>query len=342
MKKITFFVFSFFLLTLLSGCIHTQISADVMAAEDESEMNHYRPSINIFVLHELDDLVFISLSDIYPLSEDPDSIAIHDMTGNGLVAEKYTLEPVYREKFLSATGISETDFVYIYDYSRKNLVSFAVKDLKAIARLNPYANSAKRPFPQYDYMIGFEVDKKSLDRLEDNFWNAFVYVGQENPFTDKPLIPLVWNRIASQKYPPTSETQDKTTFPNIAAYANSRGNTYLAEAEGFQYFLQDYMSGNEVGARRLLVVEPQTQEIIIDKVFYHGESTFPTPLNYRDVDGRISYWDEDGRVSQLTGKLFKNKPPVVFGFLSHSFGCPFISVIDPSNEDITIHCDNRH
>ena len=345
MKKITSFAFSIFLLTLLGGCIHMQVSTDAMTSGDESETDHYKPSINLFALHELDDLVYISLSDIYHLSDDPDSIAVPNRTEGGFWAAKYTLESVYRERFLSKTGISDTDSVYIYDHSHKSLISFAVRDLRVIASLNPYVNprTRKGPFHQHDYQIGFEVDKKALDEFKGNLWNALIYVGQESPFANEPLTPLVWNEIARHEYPTTREDQGKAVFSGITSHKDfSWGNTYLAEAEGFQYFLQDYLRGSEIVARRLLVVEPQTQEAILDRVFYESESASLTLLNYRSMDGRISHQDEDSRVSQLTGKLFKEKPSVVFGFLGYSFGCPFISVMAPSDEDITIHCDNRH
>ena len=98
--------------------------------------------------------------------------------------------------------------------------------------------------------------------------------------------------------------------------------------------MQDYVDNRKLlFARRLLVVDSKTKEIIIDKLYSSSEGTSPTPLNYEEGDDVVNQW---------TGKLFKNKPQVIFGFLYESFGCPGISIIDKSNEEIYLQCDNRH
>ncbi len=115
---------------------------------------------------------------------------------------------------------------------------------------------------------------------------------------------------------------------------SSMGNTYLYKTNHFLYFLQDYLDDRNVACyRRLLIVDSKTKDIIIEKFFGRGEGTSPSDLNYADEYETVNQW---------TGKLFKDKPPVVFGFEYISFGCPAISIIDKSNEDIYINCDNRH
>jgi hypothetical protein len=53
---------------------------------------------------------------------------------------------------------------------------------------------------------------------------------------------------------------------------------------------------------------------------------------------------EEGRkyINQWTGKLFKYKAPVIFGFNGESFGCPHISFLDFSEQSIYKNCDCRH
>ncbi|EMO30128.1 hypothetical protein LEP1GSC170_1427 [Leptospira interrogans serovar Bataviae str. HAI135] len=75
------------------------------------------------------------------------------------------LGPKYRNQLLSNTKISETDQVFIYDYSTDQLVSFLVKDLKAVACLDShYIDNYKKkgPIDQDNYQIGFAIDKNLL------------------------------------------------------------------------------------------------------------------------------------------------------------------------------------
>lgn len=333
MKKMIAFMLS--MLFLSSVYVHAQI----VDAAVKSEADASKSSFNIFTVDFLDDengSALISLSDIYTLSDDID--AIPNKTANGFEAQQYTLNGIYRKRFLSQTGVLETDTVFIYDYENNLLVLLAVRDLNIIARLNIYSIGDKGPFSQYDYMIGFEVD---ADVLSAEFsGNIFVHVGADNPFAQEQLTPLVWRQVASDAFPETSKVQDEKIFSDDLAYMMDmpKGNAYLAQTNAYQYFLQDYMEDDHreyVMGRRLMVVDLQTQEIIIDKIYYESESTSVAPLN---GDGRF----EAGEVFQWGGKLFKNKPPVVFGFVWATFGCTAITVIDPSMERIPIYCDNRH
>lgn len=342
MKKLFSFTFSILFLCFFHSSILAQISVD-----DQSETDgYYKPSINIFTLRTSGDnsSALISLSEIYqyhldsdaPFYEQDGSLIIPNMTAGGFKEVQYTLTSTYRERFLSHTGISETDFVFIYDYQVNRLVILAVKNLNVIARLNDYSSPSNAPFHHYDYLIGFEIDTRMLNHLEE-----FVYVGAKNPFALEQLTPLTWKKIAPQKFPATTQAQDEKFYSNYPWDVNlssKGGNTYSFEANGFEYFLQDYLSNGEVNVRRLLIIEAQTQAIITDKIFYESESSSLTPL--KGADG--AYNETFETPSQWTGKLFKNKPPVFFGFEWISFGCPAISIIDKSNEDIVIYCDSRH
>lgn len=339
-------------LTAISGCKSKQVnlpsaSSDTLAVEVDAFESDYKPdtdyyepirqSINLFWLRLVEDkdVAFVSLSDIYYLSDHPDSTAVPDVKEKGYDAARYfKLEPEYRKRFLSKTGVTEADTVYVYDYTDNHLALFAVKELDVVAVVNNYAGTDDWPFSQYEYMIGFEIAKSRLKGFRDYpyAYNVLVYVGSENPFAQEPLIPISWSEIAAEEFP-SKEISDE--------YASCLSNTtvggaHLYETDSLRYFLQDYLdSYGGVYLRRLLVVESKTENIVIEKIFGRGEGTSPAPLNSENEDIYSG-------VSQWTGKLFKEKPPVVFGFEYISFGCPFISILDTSNEDIYISCDNRH
>ncbi len=296
----------------------------------------YGPSIlaaqelRLFTLrnYEIDStqsFAIISLSEIYPLSENPDSLAIPDLKDREIDEapgfEYFQLDSTYRRRFLSATNISETDKVFIYDYSTSAFRTLTIKNLKAVACLNVYG--ADWPYLQDDYMIGFEVDKNSLTDFDKYFVNSLVCVGKENPFVRGKVKPIIWNRIESADYP----SKELPAYDTIYAGKCVAGDAYKFELEGLQYFVQDFvrLADNWVSVKRLIVIDLKTKETVCEKIFYAGESASFAPLD-----------------NQWTGILFKNRTKVIFGFHYVSFGCPGITFLNPTESNIYINCDNRH
>ncbi len=194
------------ILLIVSGCNNSQENkqneqslSDSLTTKNESVENYYEPirqSINLFTLESREglDVVFTSLSDIYPLSsEDSDTLALPDIEEKGIDAAQYfTLDGKYRERFLSKTNISETDSVFVYDYSKNKLASFLVKNLKVAALINIYEIESDWPYPRYYYMIGFEIDKRKIKEFSDEYYSdVLIYVGKENPFAREKLTPII-------------------------------------------------------------------------------------------------------------------------------------------------------
>lgn len=341
--KIKLYAVSTFLVLLLFSCKKentktaqpnlvekTETKTDTL---QEVEDGPRKESINLFTLTPKDssDVAFVSLSDIYPVSDEKDTLTLPNIEKIGKYnAEYFTFEKNYRKRFLSKTNIAETDSVFVYDYAKNKLASFAVKNLKTAAMLNGYSSGEDWPYQNYDFMIGFEISKKYLNGFSEYYRDALVYVGKENPFSKERLKPIAWKKIAVKDYPSKAmKNKDRTLLKG-----KTTGNTYSFKTDSYQYFLQDYLDSNKtIYGRRLLVVDSKTKDIILEKLYSQSEGTSPAPLNYEEGDDAINQW---------TGKLFKNKSAVVFGFEYHSFGCPEISIIDKSNEEIYLQCDNRH
>jgi len=303
--------------------------------------------LELYRLRDLE-ISFVSLSDIYPLSDDPDSLAIPDL--KYLEKEKlqwFKLNSKYRKRFFSKTNISETDKVFIYDYSTDVLLSFSVKELNVVAYLNLYMtpdDCFPDPYKHYracdqsDYMIGFEINKNSLSGLGELYRNVLVYVGKENPFIQGQIKPVVWKKIDSSDFPSTkADVKIDSVY-----FVTGRGNTYLYESDNLRFFIQDLFSNNEsyIRGRHLLVVDIKNDKVVIEQVYQNSEGAMITPLNF-GIEGLDNEYDSDSQ-EQWTGKLFKNKPPVVFGFEWVSFGCPYITLLNTKKEYIDINCDNRH
>ncbi|EKR98682.1 hypothetical protein LEP1GSC125_2245 [Leptospira mayottensis 200901122] len=214
----------------------------------------------------------------------------------------------FRKYFLSKEKISEAANVFIYDYSKDVLKTFKINDLNFMACLSIYENSEPPPYDKSDFMIGFEVDEQLLS-------SSFVFIGKESPFVQGQLQRIVWQKIKSKYFPSNMEGK----YFKDSEY--SKGDSYKYETGDLQYFAQDLVKDNRVFARRLLVMDRRTKNKVYEAVY----------------SGSLAPFDH-----QWTGRLFKNKPKVIFGFEYISFGCDSITFLESSEEAIHIDCDNRH
>lgn len=274
------------------------------------------------------DVALISLSDIYLLSEHPDSLAIPDVSGKTEAESKYLkLNDTYRKRFLTGAKISEADKIFIYDYSTNTLKSVPVKSLQVVACLNIYG--AEFPYSQFDYMIGFEIDRKLLTGFDKYFENTLVTIGKKNPFLAEQLKNIVWKKAEQQTYllPPINSNDSLALNVFFGGLKYELSSEYEFISDEHHLFIQDITikESQWTSAKRLIVVDAKSKKVIKEKIFYNGESATFAPLQ-----------------NQWTGKLFKNKPPVIFGFQYVTFGCPHLTFLDNISSDIYINCDNRH
>ncbi|HYG14286.1 MAG TPA: oxidoreductase [Bacteroidia bacterium] len=306
MKKLFYFIFL---------CLTSLLSP--VNAQDLQLFRIYE-----FAKENNDTVAFISLSDIYPLSDHPDSLPIPGKLEN---ARHVNLEAKYRKMLLDGSKVSETDKVFIYDYANDILQTFAVKDLPAAAWLTVYENPDECPCSHHYYMIGFEINRKLLKGFTTHNYTTLIYIGKKSPFIRGKLNPITWKEIEPEEYHTAiAEIKDTAGLPTPA-----RGQVYAYETEELQYFVQDESLNGISLDRYLLILKTKTKEIVYKHKYSDGESSSPAPLN-------AEYHE------QWTGPLFKNKPTVIFGFTYHSFGCPYITVLGEPVSYIGINCDNRH
>lgn len=302
-------------------------------------------TVDLFWLRDLVDhtgqeLGFISLSDSYTLSEHEDSLAVptpEEMESQYL--QYFPLATTYRNRFLDATNIAETDSVFIYDYATNVLLAFAVHDLKVVANLNMYTNAEECPCSQDEYMIGFEVAKNKLAGLSAYFYTTLVAVGAENPFVKGQLKPVVWEKINPEKFP--SKKSKLTPSQTQYAHKNAqKGSVYFYEIPNYQIFVQDYTDStnlNYILDRHVLVMDINSGKLSTELMLSESESASLVPLSIQTEAA-----DELFMEKQWAGKLLKNQPDVIFGFESVSFGCPRIDYLNASNTFIRLNCHNRH
>ncbi|AVQ10678.1 Uncharacterized protein XB16_0331 [Leptospira santarosai] len=302
---------------------------------------------------------FVSLSDKYPVYDYPDWFSIPKLKNRKKKDLQYLiLGRKYRARFLSKTKISENDTVFIYNYSTETIATFPVKNLNAVACLSPYKEDKDPPYSQKDYMIGFEIEKKlpknfknkSFDYEEHN--NTLIHIGKQNPFQKGRRKWLLWKKIDPKelstfkirvKYAPGYDPQyDPTAWSEY-----SFGKAYQFDSAPLRYYIQDLFKYDDLSrpaserdepdCRRLIVINTKTKEIIVEKFYCEREGAGFAPLKVvGDVD---TYWHQR---YQGTGEIFKDRPPVIFGFLFVRFGCPSIDFLERSESYVRINCDNRH
>lgn len=265
--------------------------------------------------------LFVSLSDIYH-----DSITVPpDVIRNqkNIPFEKlkhFELPSFYRQKLLKGTKVSENDTLYLFNYKDNLLEKFPIKNLKAVANLNLYTSEGD-DISDYYYMIGFELNGKvSREESMKKTNYSLAYFGKENPFAGEKLSPVEWEKSSA-----------KELHVKIASKLKL-GKTYKYKVGQIECYLQDLMLENEIRERKLVAVK--NRKVILEKTYTKGEGAEFAPLNFVESTENTDY--------QWSGNLFKGKPPVIFGFVSESFGCSAITFLDNSYPDLYTDCDNRH
>ena len=301
--------------------VSTEIKKDSLISQ-KNKLDNF----NIFEIYTMENgsnyIIFISLSDIYTDSlAIPPEIITNQKNLSFDQLKHFELPATYREKLLKGTKLKENDTLYLYNYKSNILEKFSVKKLKAVAHLSLYTSEGE-DISEYDYMIGFQLNKTENEEIameKANF--ALAYFGKQNPFHQKPLKSIHWKKVSADQFP--LKTQHKSL---------KAGNIYEYKTENLQYFLQDLMRETEVVERKLVVLK--NGKHIFEKDYTLGEGSAFTSLNSVESNEYNDY--------QWTGNLFKGKPPVIFGFISQSFGCPSIAFLDQKHPEIYTNCDNRH
>jgi hypothetical protein len=337
-KKSKVIIYSITLL-LLSSCFNSESQVKEQTITDNSEdsvqieyiieTNDQRKELQIFNYHTYrkssgKTVGFVSMSEIDRLSEHPDSIAVPKTN-----AEYFILNQEYRKRFLRRTGILETDTVFIYNYHKSTLSKIAVQKLNVAAFPSGYDVGDYDYTPQWDYHIGFEIDHALIKDEEYNF----VYVGRQNPFVIGMLHPLKWEKIELDKFP--SVTINLEEEEKIKGFKETGAYKYISP--DYEYFIKEFISDEFSLTRQLVVKSIKTKKTVSVKFFHTMDFVDNLPLNgFGETVTQNEYF------YQFTGQLFKNKPPVFFGFTSHSAGCPYIYFIGDGEKKIEILCDNRH
>ncbi len=274
---------------------------------------------------------FVPLSDSYSWSESPDSQLVENQyLGVSDYDNYHPLKGEYRSRFLARSGISEADHIYTYSVELDSLKTYNVKDLAIVAFISPYGIQSTAS--QYDYQVGFEI--KDLDLPGGYFLSTLVYVGPANPFSKGKLVAMQWEKTETDNFP---DVKLKERDSLLLARHPKPTETFVFKNKDYEFYVQNIGNDERFGpaARHLVIQSARAKKLIKSRIYSDSEGSYLKPLN--GVNKAYK-----GAALQWTGKLFKNKPPVFFGFLGVSFGCPTIQFVDEVEGDVWVKCDNRH
>lgn len=290
---------------------------------DYTDFNIFSLSVISSAEKDSDMDIFISVSDIYKGEQPiPAEIVKNYKQMSYEERQHFELDAPSRKKLLTGIHLTENDSLYIYEYGSNKLQRMPVSKLKAVAYLSPYSDD--QDLDPDSYMMGFQVATHQKTTEYDRYNNAIAYFGNTNPFVDNKMKAVKWQKAdaaLSKKY---------FTHSKLAP-----GKTYQAQYENLTYYLQDYLEEGNIVDRTLVVIN-ERKEKIAEKTFSLAGSDGGEFLPLYGIDA------DEANVFQYTGHLFKGKPPVIFGFMAQSFGCPSISFLDQKERDFPINCDNRH
>ncbi|TZF94892.1 hypothetical protein FW781_13400 [Chryseobacterium panacisoli] len=307
----------------------TKTTVDTIKTTKTEEKIDYN-NFNIFSLSiissaekDSDMDIFISVSDIYKgVQPVPADILKNQKQMTYEERQHFELDAPSRKKLLEGIHLTDNDSLYIYGYGSNKLQRIPISQLKAVAYLSPYTDS--EDLDPDSYMMGFQVATHQKITDSDKFDNAIAYFGNKNPFVENKMKAMKWQKAGadiSKKYFSPSKLIS--------------GKTYQTQYENMTYYLQDYLEEGNITERRLAVINDH-KEKIAEKTFSLAGSDGGEFLPLYGID------TDEANIFQYTGHLFKGKPPVVFGFIAQSFGCPSISFLDKKERDFPINCDNRH
>jgi len=270
---------------------------------------------------------FVVMTDGYPWNEHPDSLAIapeylgYNVSGAG--DEHHYLEGIYRARFLQNMGIEEEDFVFVYNYGQDELYPYPVHSLPLLARITPYG--AYQPVEQYVYQIGFSLEEKWTGREKADL-HSLAVIGKDSPFLLGHLKPMIWEETEQKVFSYMKVDSAERARWSINAYKPFL--TYTFSDAGLSYFIRGGQTKVIDGEGRLL----------FDGSFHRSEGRSRAPLTLKGQPPS-PYGDLP---EQWAGRFLKNRPPVMFGFVYVSFGCPGLNILDGLGREVYFSCDNRH
>lgn len=232
--------------------------------------------------------------------------ASQEMLAENSYLQSYTLEH-------QGITFSKNDKIFVYDTLRETIKIIDINKLNIIAcRL-----TGDNDDPLYAiYGIGFEWTKD---------FSGIVSIGRKNPFIKRKLHKIAWKEVEQEDFPNEEFHAIDTVFDwhcNQSPWCDDYkpGKVYKYEREGLSYLIKNLGPESDAAVRFLVVVDKNNGTILFHDIDFNDE--------FHNLNEVPYTW---------TGKLFKGKPRIIFGFKNdlnfYFLDNRFPPVVIPISED---------
>ena len=271
--------------------------------------------------------VFVSPSDFYEI--DSLDLPIREMQkrlSQGKKIQQYiVLDDKYKKRIFEKTNYSPSDTIFVYNYEKNILKKYPITDLRTVAYI--HINSDENKIDIKKCKIGFELayDPDDISQEESRiYWEAYAYIGKENPFVENQMKPMAWVKVDKEKFPlPYTIIHEEYYWGNTYRYEDQEVICYLRDFhinEGYEKFHDK---------RYLVVLDAKTKRIIKTAFWEESELlVFDSPYDRDDLSFSISI-----------GRLLKNRPITICGLNYRYFQCLPIVFLDQQYSDLNNFCD---
>ena len=269
--------------------------------------------------------VYVAPSDFYEI--DSLDLPIREMQkrlSQGKKIQQYIiLDDKYKKRIFEKTNYAPSDTIFVYNYSKNILKKYPITNLRTVAYIN-ISNENKIDIK--NCKIGFELAYDPYDISEEEsriYWEAYAYIGKENPFVENQMKPMTWVKIDKEKFPlPYTIIHEEYYWDNTYRYEDQEVICYLRD-----FCINKYEIFNN--KRYLVVLDAKTKRIIKTAFWEENELLeLDSPYDRDDLSFAVSI-----------GRLLKNRPITICGLNYRYFQCLPIVFLDQQYSDLDNFCD---
>lgn len=206
-----------------------------------------------------------------------------------------------RTAFLKDVRINDSESIFIYNMFLDSIFTFQVNEITLIEKPNTYSGTD----------IGFKITELELELMGAFYWNTFVFIGNDNQFQTGEIHPMTWNKVAQSNFPKDIQASNHEEWYD----SSIDGETFSFITDELTFLVQNLSSKGGIEGRHLIVSENQSKEIVFNEAIINREGPAISSL--------IAEYENN----QWTGKIFKDKPTMIYGFEWVSFSCQNIDFI---------------
>ena len=269
--------------------------------------------------------VYVAPSDFYEI--DSLDLPIREMQkrlSQGKKIQQYiVLDDKYKKRIFEKTNYAPNDTIFVYNYSKNILKKYPITNLRTVAYIN-ISNENKIDIK--NCKIGFELAYDPYDISEEEsriYWEAYAYIGKENPFVENQMKPMTWVKIDKEKFPlPYTIIHEEYYWDNTYRYEDQEVICYLRD-----FCINKYEIFNN--KRYLVVLDAKTKRIIKTAFWEENELLeLDSPYDRDDLSFAVSI-----------GRLLKNRPITICGLNYRYFQCLPIVFLDQQYSDLDNFCN---